>query len=206
MCLGGALNAADLSGFICSDERVTLRDTTSGIYNLQVHRGFMWVCHYVMTMQWVVVYFYSNATIEINCSSLSYSWGSSVQWNFWSALSPGSEWMCFLRWKCKQNFKDREPEWFFYVWQFDCDMQVAWPKKSQNRDCTSYCCFNDLEGGSNGREIPSLESRGIFSLCFLFSSPIWKIINKSRTQRSVCLPFSTHFAWLLKIAQGWEAV
>lgn len=93
--------------------------------------------------------------------------------------------MCFLRWKCKQNFKDHEPKWFFYVWQFDCNMQVAWPKKSQNRDCTSYCCFNDLEGGSNGRDVPSLESRrDIFSLCFLLSH---LENNKYIKNKKVCL-------------------
>lgn len=39
-CVLGGLNSADLSGFICSDERVTLRETTSGIYSLQGLQGF----------------------------------------------------------------------------------------------------------------------------------------------------------------------
>lgn len=70
MCLEGGLNCADLSGFICSDEQVTLRDTSCGIYNLQVSRGFMGGCHNLMTMQWIVVWFFYSVALEINCSLL----------------------------------------------------------------------------------------------------------------------------------------
>lgn len=68
ICLEGGLNCADLSDFICSDEQVTLRDTSCGIYNLQVSRGFMGGCH-IMTMQWIVVWFLLCYS-EINCCLL----------------------------------------------------------------------------------------------------------------------------------------
>lgn len=69
MCLEGGLNCGDLSDFICSDEQVTLRDTSCGIYNMQVSRGFMGVCHNFDHAVDFGVFFYS-VTLEINCSSL----------------------------------------------------------------------------------------------------------------------------------------
>lgn len=76
-------------------------------------------------------------------------------------------------------------------------LTVKWPKESWNRDHISYCCCNvevperwDLEGGSNGSDILSLESRMIFIPCALSSPlPFAKQQINQEHKMSVYLPF-----------------
>lgn len=115
ICLEGGLNCAGLSDFICTDEQVTLRDTRCRILQPAGFQEFYGRLpqHYDHAVDCGVVFY--CVTLEINCCLLFFFfflnwWCGSAQWNFWLALSPGSEWILFLG--------EMEPKWFFNIWQW----------------------------------------------------------------------------------------
>lgn len=148
-------------------------------------------CHNVMTVQWIVVWFFYPVTLEINCSffffihgmvQLSETFGQLCLQGVNGHVSPG-----------ENGSKTSETTNQSGSLMSD-SLTVTWPKESWNRDHISYCCCNvevpehwDLEGGSNGSEFGNQEGYLFPVLCPL---PFARQQINQEHKMSVYFPFS----------------